>query len=187
MDVMRNSLETYFVLLSIISSPWSNIKHYDGSETLCPRESLETHIHTFYHLLSSFYWVMVHLGSTENCHWFYVQFTASVSAGWWVPGTYLWKRIFTGKRFWVPRPRKSPCFTFFPSFVIFNRLKYIVFIKNLIDRQKSMKESPPLSCPLGQRSAPQGWDQSKAGSALFSPFCSWFSSCSSLCPDSAPS
>ena len=25
-DVMRNSLETYFVLLSIISSPWSNIK-----------------------------------------------------------------------------------------------------------------------------------------------------------------
>ena len=116
MDVMRNSLETYFVLLSIISSPWSNI-HCGRNETLCSRESLETHIYTFYHLLSSFYWVMAHLGSTESCHWFYVQFTASVSAS-WVPGTYLWKRIFTGKRFRVPRPRKSPCFAFFPSFVI---------------------------------------------------------------------
>ena len=50
-----------------------------------------------------------------------------------------------------------------------------------------MNESPPLSCPLGQWRAPQGWDQSKAESALFSPFCSWFRSCSSTCPDSCPS
>ena len=189
MDVMRNSLETYFVLLSIISTPWSNLKTlWSEWNLVSSRKFGNTHLHFLP------FAVLVLL--SDGPPWVNWELSLVLRSVYCLglcrlgPGTYLWKRIFTGKRFRVPRPRKSPCFTFFPSFVIFNRLKYIVFIKNLIDWQKSMNESPPSLLPSGpaERSpglrSKLGWICSLLPILLLIPLLllhlSWF--CSFLMP-----